>query len=266
MPVNTIGSFTLVKNEIAWIVPHILRVLPHLDQMVFFDGNSTDGTLEAIRAIAADHPHGGKINLVEGKDPINLRDAYVEMFNECLWSLKTDWAIFLHPDMYVKNPEQFAQVKNSDSIALYTRMESYGGEPGGQLYRIDEGRSGVWKNIYRLRKPNLGAHYHGWYGAGNEDVYFRHITGNLYQHFGHDVDRYPYSVEDSGLEVMHFSDVRPLERRLGRMRTCLINQGHSLEAAERIAADHPRVTFKDGKGFKFVPAEYPAEFKEAARV
>lgn len=260
-----IGSFTLVRNEIRWIVPHILNVLPHLDQMVFFDGHSEDGTLQAIRGIASDHPHGRKIKLVPGKDPANLRNAYVEMFNECMWSLDTDFAVFLHPDMYVQNPEQFAQVKKSDAIALYTHMESYAGEPGGQLYRIEQGRGELWKNIYRLKKPNLGAHYHGWYGAGDEDVYFKHITGSDYQHHGQQMDRYPYSVEDSGLHIMHFSDVRTFNRRIGRMVTSLINQGHSHESAQRIAAEHPRVTLKEEHGFKFVPAEYPAQFKEAVR-
>jgi len=45
----SLGSFILIKNESQWIAPHILRVLPFIDQMVFFDGNSTDGTLEYLK-------------------------------------------------------------------------------------------------------------------------------------------------------------------------------------------------------------------------
>ena len=77
------------------------------------------------------------------------------------------------------------------------------------------------------------------------------------------MDGYPYEVVDSGLEVLHFSDVRPYARRLERMKTCLKNQGNNVALAE----SHPRVTLKPG-GFKYdtfnlVPAEYPAAMLEA---
>jgi len=255
----------LVKNEKFWIAPHILRVLPHVDQMCFFDGNSTDGTLEIIEQIKNTDPNGHKIKLVKDRDPKDLKDDYVKLFNECMWSLETDLAWFLHPDMWVINPEEINRVRNSDAIALVTHMESYAGEPGGKLYKIEQGRGELWKNIYRLRNPNLGAHYHGWYGAANEDVYFREITGDQHEHHGEQVGRYPYAVEDSGLKVMHFSDVRPYDRRLSRMVTCLLNQGYSAIDAKNIAPTHPRVSLEDGVGFKFAPAEYPAEFLAAQR-
>ncbi len=258
----SIGTFTLVKNEIFWITPHILRVLPYVDQMCFYDGNSTDGTLEAIENIKNTDPNGHKIKLVKNKDPKDLRDAYVEMFNDCMWSLDTDMAWFLHPDMYCINPNQITRARESSAVAMTTRMKSYAGDPGGQLYEI-QGRAEAWKNIYRLRNPNLGAHYFGWYGAANEDVYFREITGEDHLHHGSNLHLYPYQIDDSGIEVMHFSDVRPYERRLGRMKTCLLNQGHLPEKVEELAPLHPRVSLKDNDLFKFIPAEYPAEFKEA---
>lgn len=258
----SIGTFCIVRNEAPWIAAHILRVLPYVDEMVLFDGNSTDGTLKIIKHLRSGHPYGDRINLVEEKDPRDLRGDYVRLFNECLRSLSTDLAWFLHPDMWVVNPQQILKIKDSPAVAMSCRMRSFAGEPDGQLYEI-EGRGDRWKNIYRLRNPDFGAHYHGHYGAGNEDVYFSAITGDSYEHHGSNVHWYPYAVEDSGLEILHFSDVRTKERRLDRMMKCLANQNRPAEGIKAIAESHPRVTLKDGNGFKFVPAKYPAEFLAA---
>jgi len=255
----SVGTFTLIKNEAPWIAAHLLRILPFIDQVCLFDGNSTDGTLEIIEAIKQT-PFGHKIKLVRGRDPKNLQEDYVRIFNECMWSLDTDLAWFLHPDMYVLNPEQILCLKASKAVALKTRVRSFAGEPGGQLFEIIEGRGAYWKNIYRLRNPDLGAHYHGFYGAVEEDVYFSEITGDSHEFHGQAFDRYPYEVDDSGLEVWHFSDVRPLERRIDRMVKCCINQGSTAEEARAVALAHPRVTFKDGQGFKFIPSNYPGPF------
>lgn len=257
----SIGTFTLVKNESPWIAAHIIRILPFIDEMVFFDGNSTDGTLEIIKAIRAEHSDGHKIKLCEDKDPKDLKDDYVLLFNEAMRSLTTDLAWFLHPDMFLVNPEQIILIKDSPAIAMSTQMRSFGGEPGGQLFEI-KGRSTDWKNIYRLNNPDLGAHYHGHYGHGTEDVYFKAITGS--SHVLHEkLDRYPYSVAKSGIEILHFSDVRPYSRRIDRMVRCLLNNDWTQDEAMKKAQSHPRVTFKDGNGFKFVPSDYPYEFTQA---
>lgn len=254
----SIGTFCLVKNEAPWIAAHITRILPFIDEICLYDGNSTDGTLEIIEAIKSESPDGRKIKLFRNCDPIDLKDSYVEMFNECLRSLSTDLAFFAHPDMFVLNPSRLLGIKTSRAVALTTSMRSFAGEPDGELFEM-VGRQSAWKNIYRLRNPDLAAHYHGHYGVNAEDVYFSSITGNEYIHRGDDMDGYPYEVESSGLEVLHFSDVRPYARRLERMRTCLKNQGNNVALAET----HPRVTLEPG-GFKYdtfnlVPAEYPAE-------
>lgn len=247
----SIGTFTLVRNEAQFIRGHLANVRDHLDRMVFFDGDSTDGTLQALRAA------GGNIEVVENQCPTDLCESYTAMFNKCIGRLNTDWGMFLHPDMWVENPEQFKVCGGFNGIAQSVRMISYAGRPGGPLYKIRTGRSERWKNIYRLRNPDLGAHYHGWYGAANEDVYFSEITGSEHEHYGEVFDAYPYPVLDSGLAVHHFSDVRTYERRLGRMVTCLKNQGHGDAEAARLAAIHPRVTLKDGDGFKFEECEDP---------
>ena len=258
----SIGSFILIRDESPWIGAHLASWLPYLDEMVLFDGNSKDGTLEVIRAFRDSHPDGHKITLVEDRDPKNLREDYTRLFNEALHSLKTDWAFFLHPDMLPENPEALKRV-GTDGVAFYTHMRSFAGNLDGNLLEIS-GRGGIWKNIYRLRNPDLGAHYHGSYGAGNEDVYFSDITGDEHKPYAKP-ELYPYEVRDSGLRIMHFSDVRKPWRRLGRMKECLKNQGIPADMVDDIAAKHPRVTLKDGPDYvgieyRFTPAQYPRIF------
>jgi glycosyltransferase involved in cell wall biosynthesis len=257
----SIGSFIIIKNEKEWIAANILNVLPYIDEMVFLDGNSTDGTLEIIKAIQSEHKDGWKIKLVEDQDPKDLQDDYVRVFNAAIKALSTDLAWFLHPDMYVMNPEQLLVIKDSPAVALSTSMRSFGGEPGGQLYEI-VGRGQEWKNIYRNKNPDLGLHYFGWYGAAEEDCYFKAITGNKHE-AKNNINEYPYAVSKSGLDCLHFSDVRPLKRRVNRMVSCLLNNAWPVDEAKARATNHPRVTFQDGGDFTFKKSEYPKEFIES---
>jgi len=247
----SIGSFTLIKNEIPWIEQHIENAAPHLDEMVFFDGNSDDGTHEVLHRMADKYKN---IKVVCAKDPGNLLEDYTRLSNEAMHTLKTDWGMFLHPDMWVENPEQFRAAGKMQGAALSVDMTSYAGDPDGQLFKISAGRSRAWKNIYRLRNPDLGAHYHGHYGAANEDVYFYQITGDSHDFFGPDFGRYPYEVLDSGLRIHHFSDVRP---RYQRMATCLRNQGCPPDRIDELARTHPRVSLVPTEYFKLTPCEDP---------
>lgn len=256
---SSIGSFTLVKNEAQWLGVHLSSWLPYLDEAVFFDGNSTDGTIEIIERFQRSHKDGHKIKLYLGKDPKDLRDDYVRTFNECLKALTTDYAAFLHPDMICVDPGNIRNLR--EGIAYFSTMESFAGNPGEQLFKITTGRADRWKNIYLAKNPDLGLHYHGWYGSADEDCYFREITGDEHIHRGSDFHLYPYPVLDSGIKIAHYSDVRSYERRLGRMETCLRNQGHSEAEVKRKAAIHPRVTLLDGDGFRFAKCEYPEIFK-----
>lgn len=273
MSKETIGSFTIVKDEILWIRAHLENWLPYLDQMSLFDGNSTDGTLEVIKEIRANHPDGHKITLVENQDPKDLKDDYVRVFNDCINALKTDLAMFLHIDMALVNPEAIKSLP--DGIAFTSDMTSFAGDPGGKLYRMaGDGRAKAWKHIYR---KDLGLHYYGHYGTWNEDCYFKDVTGDTHEHHGHEVHRYPYAVPPSGLKIYHFSDVRPYERRLGRMMACLRNQQRDWTEEQRleVAEKHPRVTLKDTKmsywDFRFEPVDVEADetlrryFKTPAR-
>lgn len=251
-----IGSFCLLKNESHWIAAHLEGWLPYLDEIVLFDGNSTDGTLEIIEAVRREHPEGHKITLVRDRDPKDLQDDYVRLFDECMKTLRTDIAAFLHPDMY---PSRIPELSVKGCVAASMRMRSFAGNPGEGLFEI-KGRGEAWKNIYRLRNPDLGAHYFGHYGHADEDVYFSAITGNRHEHYGQNFNYYPYIVQDSGWEVLHFSDVRSPRRRFERMVSCLLNNAHSGERAKERALSHPRVTLKDGDGFSFIPANYPDSF------
>jgi glycosyltransferase involved in cell wall biosynthesis len=253
----SLGTFTLLKNEIMWIGPHIASILPFIDQMVFFDGNSTDGTKEIIKDFQQWHPRGCRITLLENKDPQNLQDAYVDLFNKCMKTLVTDFAWFLHPDMYVTNPRKILDVKKSDAIAMSTKMTSYAGDPGGQVLQFKTGRSNRWKNIYRLRNPDLGAHYFGHYGAQNEDIYFSDITGDEHEHFGDNFKKYPYIVEESGIEVMHFSDIRPYGRRLERMKRCMLNQLVPIENTSYYQHWKNFVDMKRIIDKKDIPSQFP---------
>lgn len=251
---QSVGTFTLVKNEMAWIEAHLKSWLPHVDEMVFFDGNSTDGTLEVLRRYANE----GKVKLYEDKDPKDLKGDYQRLFNECLRSLSTNYAIFAHPDMILEDPGNIRSL--GDSIAYTMGIRSFAGDPGGQLYEIIEGRGSRWKNIYRLRNPDLGLVYHGDYGSIDEDCYFRQITGDEYKiHWANgmmDMDAFPYCIKDSGIKALHYSDVRTKARRIDRMVKCLLNQGWSRKDAVKEAENHPRVIFVENGRFSFKPAEY----------
>src|SRR5260221_1077162 len=175
----TIGSFTLIKNEALWIGPHLMAWLPNLDQMVFLDGNSTDGTTETIERVRDNHPLGKRIRLVKDCDPDNLQDDYVFIQNKALHSLDTEFAFFLHPDMFPISGMD--NLRNLDGVAYFKTLETYGGDPLKDYVYEMQGRATTWKSIMRLKEPNLGLHYFGHYGAWNEDMYFSDITGNAHE-------------------------------------------------------------------------------------
>ena len=252
---KNLGTFCLVKNEGMFIRPHLDSWLPYVGHMVFYDGNSTDGTLGIIRKYQSQYPD--KITLVEDKDPKDLEEDYVRLSNEAMWAVRTPLAAFVHPDMILTTPGHIPD----DCVAGIMNLKSFAGNPGEEVYEI-KGRGGKWKNIYRLRNPNLGAHYYGDYGAQNEDTYFTEITGNEHIHHGQNFGAYPYPVTETGIAVSHYSDIRPYSRRLDRMIKCLKHQGYSPKEAAEVAPLHPRVSLKDGQGFRFLKVETPAFLRE----
>ena len=60
-----LSTFTIIKNEIDYVGYHIMSLLDFVDEMVFSDGNSTDGTLELIKYIKQTYDRSDKIKLFE---------------------------------------------------------------------------------------------------------------------------------------------------------------------------------------------------------
>jgi len=221
-----------------------------VDEYVYFDGNSTDGTPELLEYIR--DKYQVNIKVVRDMDPKDLKDDYVRVFNECLKSVKSDHVFFLHPDMIATSWN--CDLKKS-VLSHYVSMRSFAGNPRGEILEIINGRTDKWKCILRNK---FGLHYHGHYGVGNEDMYFKDITGNeyaLYENF----ESYPYPIKYSGIKINHYSDVRDYKRRLGRMITSVGNQYPDADkkAIEDLAISHPRVSlFDSGKyNFKFKSTE-----------
>ncbi len=150
----SIGVFQIVKNEVMWVGPWLSRILPYVDEAVIFD-SSTDGTLDILRYFEKKFPK--KVRLFSGKDCKDLEGDYVRLWNECLSEVRSDWGLFLHPDMFIENPEQLLEVRDADGIAMSYNVRSFAGEPDGEWKEID-GRAEKWKALYRLHNPDLGAH------------------------------------------------------------------------------------------------------------
>lgn len=238
-----LGAFTIIKNEAHWVGFSMLAAAKAgVRSFTYFDGDSTDGTPELIEYVAKKYDL--KALVVRDMDPKNLQEDYVRVFNECLEQVEDEFAFFLHPDMICYG--EFA--RSIGNLAYWTEMRSFAGNPSEQIFEFSEGRTNRWKNIMANR---LGLHYHGFYGAWNEDMYFKEVTGS--EHFLHsDFDNYPYPIGPSGIRIQHYSDVRPYARRLERMKSCMLNQGINPDHAP----EHPRVSLQSSGGFRMEPTMF----------
>ena len=239
MPKKMISTFTIIKNEITFIRANILSIIDYVDEMVFSDGNSTDGTLEAIKHIQATHKNGYKIKLFENKDCKDLKEDYVRLFNWTIKQCEGEYVQFLHPDMIVTNPEAYSNIGKTDEIAYYVNMRSFTRD---YITEIVSGRANWWKNIHR---NSFGLHYWGGYGHAHEDMYNSDVTGDEHRIYA-DLKDFKYNVANSGINVCHYSESKTYERRLDKMLKSLITQHPRMDKEEllRIAKEHPRVTLK----------------------
>jgi len=235
-----ISVFTVVKNEIDYIGYCIMSLLPHVDEFVYFDGNSTDGTLELIKHIQKKYDVENKIKLYENKDCIDLKQDYTRLFNECLNECTGDYVWFLHPDQIVINPDIIRSQIDGTAIRYNTNMVSFSGD---REHIIIEGRSNKWATIF---KKDFGLHFYGTYGHQNEDFYFRDITGN--EHIIYAAIKYlPYEIKNTDIQVYHYCDTKPYTRRYDRMVKILLNNGRHITRAVEEAKIHPRVTLSTGQ-------------------
>ena len=205
---------------------------PYVDEFVYaVSPKSNDGTIEILRHIGREY---GKVRLLIDPrydfDPMDT-PAYNRSYQDCIDQAKGDAVWFLHPDMIVtkwSDPPEAA-------MAWWVKMTSYAKDVNTV---ITKGRSGKWKNIHRKK---FGLTYLGGYGSANEDFYHSDITGKSLKHFGTDFSKYPFIVRDSGIEVDHYCEAKPYQRRLEKMKRCLKTQG----IPEELAEQHPRVTLED---------------------
>jgi hypothetical protein len=237
MRVAVIGP---VKNEAQFIGYSIMAAWPYVEEFVYAVApSSDDGTIDILRHIAKKY---GKVRLLcQSKydfDPHDMK-AYNESFNDCIQQTRCDAAWFLHPDMIVTNPQRISDLKEGP-LAWVVNMTSFARDMNTV---ITKGRADKWKNVHANK---FGLHYYGGYGSVNEDFYHSEITGKSYRHFGTDFKRYPFEVIDSGINVNHYCELKPYNRRFEKMKLCLKTQAPDWSdiAIEETASQHPRVTLE----------------------
>lgn len=269
MKISVIGP---VLNEAPWIGFSILSSLPYVHEYVYaLDEKSDDGTRELLHYIKDKYTHE-KLTILETPNfhPSDMK-AYNGAFNACIEKSTGDACWFFHPDMIVT---KWGDLKEGP-LAWYTNVTSFAGD---FQTVITKGRCDKWKNIHR---KEFGLCYAGGYGSQNEDFYHSEITGSVYKHFGTDFSRYPYEVENSGISVNHYCELKPYKRRLEKMKLCLetLYPGRDKDWLEEGAVVHPRVTLEPSSEkfgvFEFtkkdiempeVVKRYKAEFDSFVRI
>ena len=238
-----------VKNEVQFIGYSIMAVLPYVHEIIYTCAGSSDGTDELLAHIKEKYA-GDKLKLFYSIEPGEVGDAagnfdfnphdmkaYNAAFNYAIGKATGDACWFLHPDMIVT---KWSEVPFTDkAMAWYTNVTSFAKDFNTV---ITKGRCDKWKNIHAKK---LGLHYFGGYGSQNEDFYHSAITETTHKHYGTDFSQYPFMVADSGINVNHYCELKPYERRLEKMKLCLNTLGVTDEkAAEEMAEQHPRVTLE----------------------
>ena len=257
----SISTFTILKNESEYIGYHIMSLLKYVNEMIFADGNSTDGTLEIIKYIQKKYDKEGKIKLFENKDCKNLDEDYVRLFNWTLKQCKSNYVWFIHPDMICLNPSIVLWSLNGD-IRYSINVKSLAGK---RDIEIIEGRGKTWATIY---KNDYGLHFHGYYGNADEDFYFRDFTGSVHELYLKK-KMLPYDIVETKINLIHYCDCKPYKRRYERMVNVLTigNPSIPTDVCIESAKNHPRVTLENGSVgeidfvFKKYGGNKPKEFK-----
>ena len=247
-----------VRNEVDFIGYSVMSVLPHVHEIIYAVApSSDDGTIDLLRFIQSQYAKKKLrlISKVEYDFKPSDEKAYNQSFNDLIAAATGNAVWFLHPDMVCTNPEAIPQI-HKGPLAWFTSLTSYAGD----LQTTMVGRATKWKNIIARE---FGVHYAGKYGSQNEDFYFRDITGDAYHHYGENFTRYPYEVEDSGVCVNHYCEMKDHNSRLNKMKHCMKTLMPEADKAtiDGLAAVHPRVTLKDTSRqfgrFEFVKTTEP---------
>ena len=247
-----ISVITPTLNECPWIGYSILAGLPYIHEFIYaLDEKSDDGTRELLFHVKQKYAHE-KLTILDHPNfhPLDQK-AYNASFNRCIEKSTGDAVMFLHPDMIITKGGPLPE----NSTAWYTHMTSFSGD---MQTVITKGRADKWKNIH-VKK--YGIHYYGAYGSQNEDFYHSDITGKSYKHFGAELQKYPFSVADSGIHINHYCELKSYKRRLEKMKFCLktLVPNATDDVIEENAIHHPRVSLEPSSTrfgeFKFEKSE-----------
>jgi hypothetical protein len=249
-----------VKAEAQFIGFSIMSCLEQIHEFVYLiDPPFEDGTWELLHHIKDKYAHE-KLKIIEDTRP-GSHDMTNPAFNRgcydvCIEHATGDAIWALHPDMIVTNPEAILHVPQGP-LSWWSKCTSFAGNLETE---ITVGRATKWQSMFARK---FGLHYWGGYGDTTENFYFKDITGNAHTHHGQHFDKYPFRVEDSGIAINHYCEMKPYARRLEKMICCLQTQypGMPRDVAEHHASYHPRVTLisadtKFGK-FVFEPTKNP---------
>lgn len=252
-----ISVFSIVKNEAQFIGYGVMSLLPYVDEIVYADGNSTDGTLDILKHIKKKYDTDGKIKIFERWDFKDFKEDYVRLFNDLMKECHADYLWYCHPDMILTDPGKLIERDSWEAKAFYVNIRSFAGED--MNLEITRGRTNRWKTIM---KNAFGLHYWGHYGHEHEDMYFQDITGNSHVVHG-EMRKYPFRVEDSGIKLEHMCECKPRKRREQKMDTVLrtISGIKDERHLAEILANHPRVHLQNHDGpwghFRFEPRKDP---------
>ena len=237
MKVAVIGP---ILNEAIFVGYSIMSCWNQVEEFVYaVSPKSDDGTIEILRHIGKNY---GKVRLLlQSKydfDPHDMK-AYNASYNDCIDQTKCDAVWFLHADQIVTNPEKISDLQDGP-LAWTVNMKSFARDMNTV---ITKGRATKWKNLHMKK---FGLTYSGGYGSQTEDFYHSDITGTSHKHFGEEFSKYPYEIADSGINVEHYCECKPYERRLEKMRRCLETLAPDVpaEKIEEMAVQHPRVTLE----------------------
>jgi glycosyltransferase involved in cell wall biosynthesis len=132
---KSIGGSIFVRNAVEWdycVKEAVLSLVPFCDEVVVGDASSTDGTLDILKELEAQHSN---VRVVEGLDwncaPDNKRLSILA--NEVKNKLNTDWHFMLQAD----------EVVHEDSIPAIKELANNQRNISGAFVR----RWNLWDNF-----------------------------------------------------------------------------------------------------------------------
>jgi len=186
-----ISGFTFIRNGLVLgypFVPAIRSLLPLCDEIIVNVPRSTDGTLDAVRAIG-----NPKIRIIESEWDEAMRTAGLAMSHHTNLALEQctgDWCVYIQGD----------EVLHEDTLpAMRAAMERDLKMPGVQALLVDYTHfyGSYWTYAYSFgwyqrevrvvrRDPNIRSlgDAQGFRTVNNEKLHVK-ISGGKYFHYGH---------------------------------------------------------------------------------